>query len=203
MKAKNNRLIISLYDYTTAWARPYIDAGYPVIVWDKKIEGCILEKFSSLLTLIEEIGLDVYGILAAPPCTDFASSGARWMEEKDKPSKGYEPFESTTEKSTALVYIVLHMVDILKPKFWAIENPVGRIERLVPEIKPYRNLIFNPDQFGDPYTKKTILWGEFNNNLQKDLVLPLFGSMISNICAGTRRSKTPSGFAKAFYEVNK
>ena len=27
---------------------------------------------------------DVYGILAAPPCTEFAGSGARWWEEKGK-----------------------------------------------------------------------------------------------------------------------
>lgn len=167
------RLIISAFDYTGEWAEPYISAGYPVMLWDKKIEGCILEGFSKLLIEIEESGLQVYGFLFAPPCTDFAGSGARWWNEKDKDCKGYEPFNNTTELSEALIRISLHLVDIFNPFFWVMENPIGRLESIVPELKPFRKMIFNPCDYGDAYTKKTILWGDFNTSLQPDKVEPI------------------------------
>lgn len=204
----NERLIISIYDYTGNWVQDYISAGYPVMLWDKKVEGDILEGFSWLLMQIEATGLDVYGLLAACPCTDFAVSGARWFAEKDKPKSGFEPFDNTTELSIALVEIVLHMVDLIKPKgFWVIENPVGRIETLVPAIKPFRRMSFQPLDFGDPYTKKTILWGEFNDKLVKKPALNLYGSMMHNLWPSDSRaelrSTTPRGFSKAFFNANR
>lgn len=211
----NKKLIISVYDYTGKWAEPYIQAGYPVMLWDKKIEGCILEGFSYLIQLIEETGLRVYGFLFAPPCTDTAVSGAQWWKEKDKPTKGYEPFINTTEFSIALFLSCLHMVDLFNPFFWALEQPVGRVEQLVPELKPYRKMVFNPCDYGDPYTKKTVLYGNFNTNLIKSPVAPEYiiwaGKKFPKIWAGTGgksektkaiRSATPVGFANAFFKAN-
>lgn len=217
----NTKLIISIYDYTEKWPQPYIDAGYPVMVWDKKIEGDILEGFSYFVTQINdaiEAGYIPYGILAAPPCTDFSGSGARWWPEKDKLKPGYEPFDHETELSEALVLIVLHLVDIYKEtlKFWVLENPKGRIERLIPELAFYRRMKFNPCDFGDPYTKETILWGEFNTNLKRAPVEPVMyelngkkGSWMWAKLGGKSektkalRSATPAGFANAFYNANK
>lgn len=207
MKPESEKLIVSIYDFTGNWVRDYINGGYPTMLWDAKVEGDIMEGLTRLQIQIEETRLSVYGLFAACPCTDFASSGARWFKDKDMPNPGYEPFESSTEVHTALVYIVLHMVDIFKPSFWVIENPVGRIESLVPELKPYRKMSFDPCDFGDPYTKKTILWGEFNDKLKKTPVLNLFGSMMHKVAPGpTRaeiRSATPRGFSKAFFEANR
>lgn len=199
----SDKLILSLYDYTGNWVQDYIDAGYPVLLWDKLVEGDILEGFSWLVSQIEDSGLQVYGLLAAAPCTDFAGSGARWFKEKDRPKSGFEPFESSTEMHIALVLIVLHLVDLFKPSFWVLENPVGRIERLVPEIKPFRKMSFDPCDFGDPYTKRTVLWGRFNTLLKYTPVLSLFGSMMHKIAPGPKRSTTPRGFARAFFEANK
>lgn len=211
---KEDKLIISFYDYTKAWVKPYIDAGYPVICWDKKLEGCILEGFTKLHIQIEnciDAGIKPYGFLFAPPCTDFSVSGAWTWPEKDKPQTGYEPFESTTELSTALVEICLHFVDLFQPQFWALENPVGRIESLCPELKPFRKLIFNPCDYGDPYTKKTILWGQFNPELKRTPVQPIKvcaqGSWLQKLGGKSEKTKalrsaTPKGFAKAFFEAN-
>lgn len=85
----DERLIISLYDYTGEWANPYIEAGYPVMLWDKKIEGDLLNEIGCTSKEFENkiMGLEqyVYGIIAAPPCDDFAGSGARWCaSEKTK-----------------------------------------------------------------------------------------------------------------------
>lgn len=209
------KLILSLFDYTGAWAKPYIDAGYPVMLWDKKVEGDIIDfesrDFEDWIMGYQD---HVYGILAAPPCDDFAGSGARWWAEKDKDV-------TRMEISVALVEWVMIVKDMCpNVKFWALENPVGRVERMIPQLKPFRKLLFNPCDYGDPYTKKTILYGEFNHRLPKNPVQPEFleykrkdGSITrfapqfgktggKSEKTKTIRSTTPAGFARAFFEAN-
>jgi len=71
--------ILSLFDLTGNWSRPYKENGYKVIQVDLQMGIDILEwDYKSLAR--EE----VYGVLAAVPCTDFAVSGARWFAAKDK-----------------------------------------------------------------------------------------------------------------------
>jgi len=213
---ESKKLIISLYDYTEAWPQHYIKAGYPVICWDKKVEGCILEGFATLLMMIEETGLQPYGLITAPPCDDFAGSGAQWWPAKDAELPASGDCWNDVEYHKAFVLLVLHLVDLFPLlKFWALENPVGRIEKLVPELKPFRKMMFNPCDYGDPYTKKTILWGNFNTELIKTPVEPEFviwaGKKFPKLFTGTggksekskaKRSITPPGFSKAFFTAN-
>jgi hypothetical protein len=227
-----DRLIVSLYDYTEQWPKPYIDAGYPVIVWDKKVEGDIFENWGSLVAQIEnaiQAGYYPYGLLAAPPCDDFAVSGARWFAAKDscKERCGYNDMaDNSVDLHIMLADAVLLLMDYIKQltgyrfSFWVMENPVGRLETLMPQMKQYRKMLFNPCDFGDPYTKKTILWGEFNSNLSKTPVEPVFIEYKKKDGTITKfapqfaktggksektksiRSATPAGFARAFFEAN-
>jgi len=86
------------------------------------------------------------------------------------------------------------------------ENPVSRINRLVPELAEYGPWYFQPCDFGDPYTKRTGLWGEFNTDMLKNPVEPVLGSKMHKIPPGpnraNERSKTPPGFANAFFHAN-
>jgi len=95
----------------------------------------------------------------------------------------------------------LRIVVVAKPKFWALENPVGRLTRYLGPPKMY----FHPYEFGDPWTKKTCLWGEFNEP-KKNPVEPVEGSKIHLMPPSENRSElrsiTPPGFAKAFFEAN-
>ncbi len=223
-----NRLIVSLFDYTGEWAKPYIEAGYPVMLWDYKCEGCILQHFSWLCIRIDEAieaGYIPYGILSAPPCTDFSSAGAQYWPKKDskEADEPYAPW-TITEYSEALVMIVIELKARYPWVFWVIENPPGRLEQRVPELKPYRKMMFSPFHYGDAYTKKTILWGEFNTNLARNDVAP---NLVPIKAGGTKkprvymgsdlwaktgggseknralRSKTPAGFATAFFNANR
>jgi hypothetical protein len=67
-------------------------------------------------------------------------------------------------------------------------------------------MYFNPCDYGDPWTKKTCLWGNFNKP-KKNPVKPVEGSKIHLMSPSKDRtmlrSITPPGFAKAFYEANK
>ena len=155
----------------------------------------------------------VYGVLAAPPCTEFAISGVRWW--KSKPQR-------LLDDALKTVYACQNIIKIADPKFWALENPVGR---LIHYIGKWR-YNFQPYEYGDPWTKRTCIWGEHNipvknpvkpvglwtggtpsgklgivdhlEYLPPDWVHPLPPSKDRQML----RSITPPGFAKAFFKAN-
>ena len=172
-RENSNKIVLSLFDMTGEWSRPWEEAGYQVYRFDIQtdpemgdVNKFSAEFFNDLYGAFE--GQDVYAILAACPCTDFASSGARHFAAKDA--------DGRTVESVELVRQTLRTVEYFKPSVWAIENPVGRIEKLT-GLPPWR-LSFNPNHFGDPYTKKTLLWGRFNADLPTAPVEPVEGSKI-------------------------
>jgi len=176
--------VLSLYDYSGTWSQPYRDAGYDVRQVDI--------KHGDDVVLIEDLGHPVRGILAAPPCTHLAGSGARWWAEK-----GVDALKD----SLALVDAVFRLVWVHRPQWWALENPVGRLSRY---LGPPR-LRFDPCDYGDPYTKRTCLWGQFAEP-RTNPVEPTEGSkmhvMPPSADRAEKRSMTPPGFARAFFEAN-
>lgn len=195
-----SKVILSLFDYSGRWSRPYREAGYSVFQVDIKLGIDVLELSVDDLPFTE-----CHGILAAPPCTDFASSGAQYWKTKDQ--------NGTTEHSMNLVSKVLEFVEYFKPAWWALENPVGRLNKLFPELgKPW---YFDPWEFAqladDPesecYTKKTGLWGVFNKPYMYPLEPILGNSPIMKLGGKSERTKelrsmTPTGFSRSFYLSN-
>jgi len=178
---KMEKIILDLCGGTGAWSKPYKEAGYDVRLIT------LPDQDVRKLHYIKE---DVYGILAAPPCTMFASSGARWKRT-----------EQEMLDALSIVDACLRAVVLYNPKFWVLENPVGKLVRYLGKPKMY----FQPYEYGDPYTKRTCLWGNFNIP-KKTPVEPTEGDRIHRMAPGpertTLRSITPSGFAKAFMEAN-
>lgn len=201
------KTLLSLFDYSGNWSLPYLENGWAVVQLDKKLGHDIMDIDTDwLYENIFDNYETVDGILAAPPCTDFSVSGAQYWKVKDK--------DGRTEKSVELVRQVLRIVDVCMPDFWVIENPVGRIDKLIPELgKPF---YFNPCDYGDPYTKKTGLWGKFTPPLplfvgEVNNVKPIRsssqGSWLQKLGGKSERTKelrstTPMGFAWAFYNSN-
>ena len=101
----------------------------------------------------EEIGVEnfttdrqVYGIIANPVCTEFSTA------------KGFHK-ENDMEKGMWMVNHCLRIIEECDPVFWVIENPFnGRLKDVLG--KP--DLVYQPWQYGSPWTKKTALWGRFN-----------------------------------------
>ncbi len=186
------KVIVSLFDYSGNWPKYYKENEYDVYSYDIKNGFDVLELTAA------DFPDNVYGILAAPPCTDFSGSGAQYWKVKDA--------DGRTAASLALVDKTLELIDILDPRFWALENPVGRLTTLRPQLgNPW---YFQPHWFGDPYTKKTGLWGTFNKDLPRNDVIPDPNNWIMKLGGKSEKTKelrsmTPLGFAKAFYEANK
>lgn len=195
-----SKVILSLFDYSGRWSRPYREADYSVFQVDIKLGIDILQLIPGDMPFDS-----IHGILAAPPCTDFASSGAQYWKTKDT--------NGTTEQSMDLVTKTLEFVNYYKPKWWVVENPVGRLGKLFPELG--KAWYFNPYEFAqladDPeserYTKKTGLWGVFNIP-QKHPLTPISGNSPIMKLGGKSektkelRSMTPTGFSKAFFYSN-
>lgn len=177
--------VLSLCDHSGAWSKPWLDAGYTV----RRID---LQDGENVITL-PYLPTPPRVILAAPPCDHLANSGARWWA-----SKG----EAALLEAMSVVDACLRMVAIYRPKVWALENPCGRLSRF---IGPHAHS-FNPCDYGDPYTKRTLLWGEFTMP-QKNPVDATEGSKMHLLgqskARKNLRSKTPGGFAEAFFLANR
>jgi len=183
---------------TGSWSAPYKRGGYDVIIVDPEYTGLgrIKETVEDFCKRELSAGI-IHGILAAPPCTQFCSSGARWWKDKEENDPEY------LEKALGTVFACLEVINKTEPVWWALENPIGRLSSLLgPPI-----MKFDPYDFGDPYTKKTCLWGNFT--LLKKVstrVQPELGSYMTTHGPGKDRSKlrsiTPPGFATAFFKAN-
>lgn len=202
------KTLLSLFDYTGNWARPFANGGWNVVMWDIKHHNNMFDTHKDINDacadyfyehIFDNFGT-IDGIIAAVPCTEFAVSGARWFKEKD--------LDGRTDAAIELVKQTLRIIDLCMPNFWCIENPISRIHNLVPEVGKAQ-MYFNPCDFGEPYTKKTALYGDFNTNLVLNKVKPTEGSKMHRLYGGKSertkelRSQTPEGFANAFYEANK
>ncbi|MFG0381114.1 PLxRFG domain-containing protein [Pseudomonas sp. zbq_18] len=190
----SGKVVLSLFDTSGEWSQPWVDAGYEVHRFDIQ-DGMDVNDFS-VEYLTERLGIEHADvILAAPPCTDFSSSGAHAWKKKDA--------DGRTQASIDLVQQTLRTVELFKPSAWAMENPVGRIAKLNGLPKPTLN--FQPNSYGDPYTKRTLLWGDFNPELPTANVEASEGSKMTDKLSGKdkyQRSLTPKGFAYSFFMAN-
>jgi site-specific DNA-cytosine methylase len=101
-------------------------------------------------------------IIAFPPCTHLASSGAAWFEAKRADGRQQEAIDF-------FMIFANHPCEKI-----AIENPVGVMSSNYK--KP--NQIVQPWQFGDPYSKRTCLWLKGLPNLvHTEIVQP--GEMVT------------------------
>lgn len=143
-------------------------------------------------------------IIAFPPCTDLAVSGAAWFEQKRK--------DGRQQKSIDFFMLFAD----LDCEFVAIENPVG----IMSSIWRKPDQIIQPYEFGHPTTKKTCLWLKNLPKLEPTRIVepvhyihksgkkaglkdPLWHYETLRLPAGERakqRSKTFEGIARAMAE---
>ncbi|MFA5151855.1 MAG: hypothetical protein WC554_04760 [Clostridia bacterium] len=215
----NKKIILDLCGGTGSWSKPYKNAGYKVLnltLPEYDVTKCKFEKneilfpptLNSVRFYTRHIKIkDVYGILAAPPCTEFSkakSTKPRNLAEGMKTIRG-------------CMEIIWHIQENGKLQFWALENPVGLLRRFLGN-PPYS---FKQWWFGNNRNKHTDLWGRFNIPKRKVFNPPADlqttkgyfskdGKELANRNAkwysnarGPERAITPEGFAKEFYKANK
>ena len=188
-----DKIILDLCGGTGEWSRPYKEARYDVRL--------ITSPHHDVRTF--QPPKNVYGILAAPPCTEFSRA-------KSFHGKGNYSHDFAT--GLEVVVACLHIIAKCRPEWWALENPNGYLKRWMGK----ETMRFEPWQFGDKYQKTTLLWGNFKHPrklitmrpaglkkfsmLQSKEIAPEFYGTYDRT---TRRSITPAGFAQAFFEANR
>lgn len=204
------KIIISLFEHSGFASYYWRKAGYQVIQIDTKL-GIDIFSWDYKSIPIER----VVGIMAFPDCTDFTISGCQYWEQKDK--------DGRTDYSVRMVNKTIEIIEHFSPKWWYLENPVGRIATLVPWLQNYGPWYIQPYEFGDPWKKKTGIYGKFKVP-DKKIVKPILQkkyhskykkkgfsyyswthfaeSLLGKVNRKEVRSYTPLGFSKAFYKAN-
>ena len=122
-------------------------------------------------------------MIAHPPCTHLAVSGARWFKEK------------RVEQAEALTFVRL-LMDADIPRI-CIENPISIISSRI--RKP--DQIIQPWQFGHGETKSTCLWLKNLPKLEPTNIVPGREARIHRMPPGPdrwkERSRTFTGIAEA------
>lgn len=146
---------------------------------------------------LEVVKMDWDMVIAFPPCTHLASSGAKWFEEKKRDGR------QQMGVGFFLAFTALDHVPMV-----AIENPIG----IMSSIYRKPDQIIQPWMFGHPESKATCLWlknlpllAETNNVKAEMDRLPAserekIHYMPPSPERSMMRSKTYAGIAKAMAE---
>ena len=128
--------ILDLCGGTGAWSKYYKLAGYDVEV--------VTLPDNDVRTFIPPP--DVHGVLAAPPCDQLSFV----LSEK---------ISRDIEGALEIVRACQRIVEACGPSlaWWALENPIGHLCRYLGAPQ----FVFQPWEFGDPWTKRTGIWGKF------------------------------------------
>lgn len=145
-----SKIILDLCGGTGAWSKPYQEAGYDVRVITLPFYD--VDKFTP--------PDNVYGILAAPPCTQFSFARTNAKIPRD--------FKKGLKVVAACQRIIWECRLQNKLAFWALENPKGYLRQFLG--KPV--IEFDPYEYGDPYIKRTDLWGYFNLPKKNPVEIP-------------------------------
>lgn len=168
-----SRLILDLCGGSGSWGAPYLAAGY-------RVECVDILHGRDVHTLAARS--DVWGILAAPPCTEFSIA-------KNGRARDIRAGLETVSACIRLAFAC-------QPQWWALENPTGLLSIYLGAARD----VWEPYEFGDPWTKRTAIWGDFAIPERGPFVAPLGSAMDRGNAAA--RAITPPGFARAFFEAN-
>jgi hypothetical protein len=203
MEGADMSIVVSMCDKTGNMVRPWAEAGFECV--------CVDIQHSIRKDREERVGAGVIRYVwgdvrswtpekrpliafAFTPCTNLAVSGARDFRKKRWPMMrdGLDLFHAAV---TVFEWAGCP---------WMAENPVGRIAGIMGAAEHS----FDPCDYGDPYTKKTLLWtgGGFIMP-PKNRVEPTEGSamhlMPPSDDRADLRSATPMGFARAVFAANR
>ncbi len=130
-------------------------------------------------------------MIAFPPCTHLAVSGAAWFEQKRKDGRQQEGIDF-------FMKIINAPIDKI-----AVENPIGIMSKIY--RKP--DQVIHPYYFGDPYQKSTCLWLKNLPKLVHQKEADLFNQEVTHTNPGEffewidkktgRKKRQPMWFFKA------
>jgi len=185
------RVILDLCAGSGSWSEPYVRAGYKVI----------RVSLPELDVRTWKPPRHVWGVLAAPPCDQFSLA---------RQGHGRRVARPDFVRGMEVVNACMRIVQQCRPQWWALENPVGHLSKFLGTPRD----TWEPFEFGDPWTKRTAIWGDFELPKRGPFVKPRGAGPPCSKCGDIKRRQqprcsnpahraiTPAGFARAFFEAN-
>lgn len=141
--------VVDLFSGLGGFSEAFLRRGHEVIRFDNNPE------FQQVpCTIIKDVfdlrprDVDANIILASPPCQCFstAAAGYYWNGRTPNPA---------AQEAIRLVKHTLKLIHETKPRWWVLENPVGRLRWILgpPQI------LTHWAAWGMPYYKPTHIWG--------------------------------------------
>ncbi len=194
----SNKTILHLCADIGSDTKPYKDAGYNVILVGRDIG---VENYHP--------PKDVYGIIANPPCTMFSIARSNAATPRDF-HEGMRLVKECLRIIWECQYPTVGHFSKSNLKFWVIENPATGALKNFLGTPPY---IYSPHEFGANFSKRTALWGLFNQPKKPFENAPMLKDTNVNQIISPMTHRDPydrmnarsmcyPGFAEAFFKAN-
>ena len=144
--------VLELFAGTCSFSRVASDNGFDIFTSDYDPQFNTDYTVDIMDFEITKVPFKVDVIWASPPCEGFsvASIGHHWNTD-------HTPKTQKAEMSVKYVEKVRQIIDELRPKYWFIENPRGKLRKL-PIMKELPRHTVTYCQYGDTRMKPTDIW---------------------------------------------
>lgn len=151
--------VLDLFSGLNGWGAAFKERGHEVISVDFNPDFKPTIVADILKLSINDLPGPFDVVLASPDCSCFsvASIGYHWE------NAGYGvciPKTEAAKNAMKLIERTMNLIEELKPKFWVVENPVGKMRKL-PVMKKYERRTVTWCQYGEKRMKPTDLWSNF------------------------------------------
>jgi site-specific DNA-cytosine methylase len=129
--------VLDLFSGLNGWGDPFREAGHEVfaIDLDERFVADAYLDIGDVAAVLEVVPWRPDVILASPPCNSFStvSMGRMWEygpHPAPKRSERHPDGHPIAVEGMRLVMATLRLIAVLQPRYWAIENPRGRLRSL-------------------------------------------------------------------------
>lgn len=193
-------LVVDICSGYGNFSEPFIQAEWEVIRFDysekfKDVPFTIIQDVTKINEVLAKIPRKPDCIVAGPPCERFSIANRMF------PKKGIM-------KALEVVGAVYEIIAELRPKYWIVENPRGRLRWFLGSP----NSTVSLSDYGGKYKKPTDLWHNFELPMVKG-IMPFEPSWSSTKNCGkgstgllrlrepAKRAQLPLGLGEAILQV--
>lgn len=147
--------VFELFAGTGSFSNVAIKRGHDIFTTDIDLQFDV-DYFTDIMDFdVSKVPFTPDVIWASPPCETFsvASIGHHWNTDNT-------PKTEAAEQGMRQVIKAIELIDKLKPKYWFIENPRGKLRKL-PFMQGFFRYTVTYCQYGDTRMKPTDIWSNW------------------------------------------
>lgn len=152
--------VLDLFSGLRGWSQPFIDRGHEVVCVEKNKALDPRADWDDVFTFDPARYPRFDVVLASPVCTGFSVMhiGKNWTRD-------HKPKTDSARLSLSMVERTRHLISLIAPTFFVIENPRAKLRKL-PVVADLPRVTVTYCQYGEKRMKPTDLWGVFPESLR-------------------------------------